>query len=540
VVWAWYYSANNSNTRSQCQAWYYGSSTTNSTATCNGACSAWYYCLAWSTSSTQNACSVWTTSPAGSASISSCVDNQAPTITNVTSSSPSCNTIRFTVNWASDNVNLASSPYSFDGWSNWQTASYKDYTNTSYTIITANNIKVKDVAWNIYIYTSSVSWTSSVCVSCTWQYVDTYTNCWDAGTNYIQCNQSNNYKIWVYNWSTSNIDWNTSLISYEWSCVWWWQIMTRHKCLCSQITSTICTNAWWYRVDATTDTIWDGFCISPRFGDWNSDSSLWNGGISWNGWWNTSSDYYNWWDASSTSIRDTWNSSSYTYWQTRTLDSEVSYNCRALWTATSDYITSDSLEWRMKWLATTWNDYTQARSIDWITWLVPHTVWTYPHAIPALYITDCIDWVKDIGTPMGWVTYNDYKTDVTVSTETADLTNVIYQNRQAYLLAWTKQSWSHLPSAFSTLWWSDAWTWPWEYEIACNAGKFWTYTAINQSSQNDQESQERIWLSAVGTTTGSRWGRNARLVGNSGCSYAQSHDYAGKRNTNISARFVVR
>jgi hypothetical protein len=51
----------------------------------------------------------------------------------------------------------------------------------------------------------------------------------------------------------------------------------------------------------------------------------------------------------------------------------------------------------MKWLATTWNNYTQAQSIDWITWITPVN-W---HAIPALFIADCIELSKR------FMNYND-------------------------------------------------------------------------------------------------------------------------------------
>jgi hypothetical protein len=79
----------------------------------------------------------------------------------------------------------------------------------------------------------------------------------------------------------------------------------------------------------------------------------------------------------------------------------------------------------------------------------------------------------------------------------------------------------------------------WEYQVACELGKFWIYSSVNQSSTNDQEAQERIWLSAIGYTTGAGRGRSARIVGNSGCG-DQSGTAAGYRNGTISARLVVR
>jgi len=47
------------------------------------------------------------------------------------------------------------------------------------------------------------------------------------------------------------------------------------------------------------------------------------------------------------------------------------------------------------------------------------------------------------------ITYAQYSTDVTISTETVLLTNITYQNRQKYLTAWTQKIGSHLPSAMS-------------------------------------------------------------------------------------------
>ena len=91
-------------------------------------------------------------------------DTTPPTITSVTASSPACATIRFTVNGAADaGSGLASSPYSFDAGSNWQTNNYKDYTPyTSYTLA-AGNVKVRDAAGNIYTHNSPVSGTAASC-----------------------------------------------------------------------------------------------------------------------------------------------------------------------------------------------------------------------------------------------------------------------------------------------------------------------------------------------------------------------------------------
>ncbi len=94
---------------------------------------------------------------------SACTDAIPPTIASVTSASPSCNTIRMTVNGATDTGGLNATPYSFDGGSTWQAANYKDYSNTSYTV-PANQIKVRDLSGNAYTYASAASGTASSCI----------------------------------------------------------------------------------------------------------------------------------------------------------------------------------------------------------------------------------------------------------------------------------------------------------------------------------------------------------------------------------------
>lgn len=116
-----------------------------------------------------------------SPSWANCTDQTPPTITSVTSSSPACNTIRYTINGATDTVWLHATPYSFDGWSTWQAWNTKDVSGTSYTIST-NLIKVKDSTWNIYSYASSVNGTSSSCaVNCSYTVYTPWTcsvSCW--------------------------------------------------------------------------------------------------------------------------------------------------------------------------------------------------------------------------------------------------------------------------------------------------------------------------------------------------------------------------
>ncbi len=89
-------------------------------------------------------------------------DTTLPTITSVTNSSPLCNTIRFTINGAADNVALHATPYSFDAGATWQAANFLDFAGITHTI-PANNIRVRDAALNVYIYPSSITGTANAC-----------------------------------------------------------------------------------------------------------------------------------------------------------------------------------------------------------------------------------------------------------------------------------------------------------------------------------------------------------------------------------------
>ncbi len=354
--------------------------------------------------------------------------------------------------------------------------------------------------------------------------------------------------------------------NYVNSTSWWEQIP-------GLITSTECSEAWWYWVESSNDmyigsTRWNWFCISPRFWDWNDDNPAYIWWISFNWWWTYATYSYKWWNA--INIDDTWNSRT-DKWQTRYLDSYVSYDCKALWEASEDYEIEDTLVWRMKWLATTWNDYTEALIIAWIVQDLTDTPlstinW---HAIPALYIADCIDWIKDLTTDMTYIhndnsideiTYEEYNNDFLTEMAYDALGDITYQNRQKYLTAWTQQSWSHLPSAFSyiengTAWWeliewsTTNWSFyqndevKWEYQIACEAWKFWEVTWDDWTNQyiwaNDNNDLETIWLSAVGGTSGIYWGWGYRTLGYDGCWYQYMVD-SGNRSNTSSARFVVR
>ena len=75
VAGAGYWSPTNDDNRYDCLAGYYGSSTTNFENTCNGQCTANYYCFARSTTPTANACPVNSSSPAGSDALNDCDGN---------------------------------------------------------------------------------------------------------------------------------------------------------------------------------------------------------------------------------------------------------------------------------------------------------------------------------------------------------------------------------------------------------------------------------------------------------------------------------
>jgi hypothetical protein len=107
----------------------------------------------------------------------------------------------------------------------------------------------------------------------------------------------------------------------------------------------------------------------------------------------------------------------------------------------------------MKRLVTNKASSSAFQNIDWISGATAGS-----NVNPALFLSDCIDGVKDLTTDMNYthsddgtdsVTYAEYNVDNTSGTAGPALTNVNYQNRQKYLTAWTQKSGSHLPSAFS-------------------------------------------------------------------------------------------
>ena len=93
------------------------------------------------------------------------LDTTSPSGATVDTSSPVCETVRFTVSNAGDGsgAGLHATPYSFDGGSNWQADNFIDRTGTSATQ-TANSIRVRDALGNITIVnTSAVTGTASSC-----------------------------------------------------------------------------------------------------------------------------------------------------------------------------------------------------------------------------------------------------------------------------------------------------------------------------------------------------------------------------------------
>ncbi|MDD3646099.1 MAG: prepilin-type N-terminal cleavage/methylation domain-containing protein [Candidatus Gracilibacteria bacterium] len=293
------------------------------------------------------------------------------------------------------------------------------------------------------------------------------------------------------------------------------------------ITSTDCTNAGWIWVNETLDNQGNGFCISPRI-ESNADIN----GIAWQ----DVGTYYSW---NNISYSTTEGYADNLYGVTAYLSN---YTCDALGTAENDYDINDgngdTIYNRMKWIASfsnANNNEIALSDIDWINITTNNTSF----AIPAIYIADCIDGTKDLTTNMTLgaetITWSDY-------TSTLDTTTT-RDNRNKYLLAWTNKIGSHLPSAYSDILYQIGdnltGTSRGEYQVACDAGLFGVYSSINQSSTNDREAQELIWLSALGATDGANWGRNARIVGSSGCGLQMSNS-TGNRLATRSARFVVR
>jgi len=355
------------------------------------------------------------------------------------------------------------------------------------------------------------------------------------------------------------------------------------------ITQKICEAANWVWIPSNYDVyIWSNqskswFCISPTVNFW--DSNDWFDWISWNWWWDYDRNRYNWWDTEIyTDMMDSWLVDSLWYgWQTRKLESPDWYTCKRLWDATKWYTNNlnidnklweDTLENRMRYLSKYKNTYDNiiSSAIDWIDFW---TIWPINgHAIPALYLADCIDWKNDLTKSMTYthkdntieeITYEEYSEDVDLlemwwEENSSNLSSSIYQNRQKYLTAWTQQSWSHLPSAFSyidneTAWWElQIWSltnWEyfqndnvkWEYQMACENNYLWIVYWDDATKQyrwwEDHLNSERIWLSAIGESDGSLWWKTARLIVPGWC-WGFQRLSTGHRGGTESARFVIR
>ena len=320
------------------------------------------------------------------------------------------------------------------------------------------------------------------------------------------------------------------------------------------ITDTDCTAAGWIWVDSANDVyIWSSqgnwFCISPRIMGLNWYSWTW---MSWNGWGNYTHIDYQWWEITS-EIEDDWTNSLiyniYNKWQTRTLDSKDWYECKSIWTSITDFDTWDSawdtLQNRMRWLANYKADWTELSDIEWVVLSSALQSWK---PIPALYISDCIDWVKDLWNDMiyhhiDWstdeVTYAEYNTNEYSDTEISALHNVTYQNRQKYLTAWTQESWSHLPSAFSYIsdWFASANDEDWDLLIWNARGEYQVACEINSTIRTQDNSFWRIKLAAIWDIDGTFWGNSVRSIHS--C-WDQDREYSGSSYWVYSARFVVR
>ncbi len=331
---------------------------------------------------------------------------------------------------------------------------------------------------------------------------------------------------------------NSSNSCYYTCKTWYWEencqtnlnVMNKNTCQ---------TLAWWWWVPANEDTQWDGFCISPRMLSL-STNSIWQW-VSWN-WYGDNT----WWDYNWFTQRSNTEWSAWQYGSTWELPA---YECTPLWNATTHFDTTDwngdTLVNRMKWMKASLVN-TQVWSINWITGTFKPT--NHP-SIPAIIVADCIDWVRDLWPwkpDLWWISWTNY------TSTTND--NTIRDNRNTYLQAWTTQTSSsransHLPSAYSSFNSSTSYTssFTWnnrgEYQVACDYFKTWAWNdtiwGTNTDFASDQSSSKWIWLSSVGGTGGSHWGRSARLVGPHGCGGQYNSD-AGPRTGTLSARFVVR
>jgi len=306
---------------------------------------------------------------------------------------------------------------------------------------------------------------------------------------------------------SSNGWWNSS---WEWESWWeeWWETTWTWEW---SLTSTDCMNAWWFWVDYKIDLIWDWYCISPRIEWWEDYHFTWN-----DLWamWLRSPSHYLWYPANANS----------TYWITYDL---WTYSCKELGTATGSYDIDDTIVWRMKWLA---NNKTNTGSFLDVDWVNVGSIPKYDFTnVPAIMLADCIDWERDLSDTniYEWVTFDEY------SNPTNDDSWRIKMNK--YLLGWTKEIWSHLPSAFADIskeWENELLTSMWEYQMACeNNSTIWWDLTTDQGNGT-------VFLSAVTFNEyGTYWGRSCRSIGNTNCwlQYSADAGVAGRK-----LRFVVR
>ena len=308
---------------------------------------------------------------------------------------------------------------------------FKALTNTSTTLQSLQqNLWITDQTqlWNVIYWSSYNTNTSISAVS------------WWGGWALPTCTNFTYSARWAC--QPNNTQTRTITVSLPSWCTWWSPEALSQSCTYvdpTQVTQAICTAANWDWIPNTSDVYiwtarWNWYCISPTV-DLNKDTewswNTWLNGISRNGWWNNSNVYLNWWNTESyASTRDTWLTSYYIYWQTKTLNSPSWYTCKALWTATKWLTLSDSnnavlsdnpdstnpsedtLENRMRYLAKYKNNHTKftASNIDWIEFSVAPL---NNHAIPALYLSDCIDWAKDLWETMTYKHSNNTTENVT-------------------------------------------------------------------------------------------------------------------------------
>ncbi|EKD25413.1 MAG: hypothetical protein ACD_80C00065G0002, partial [uncultured bacterium (gcode 4)] len=241
-----------------------------------------------------------------------CTDQTSPTITSVTTSSPACNVVRFTINGASDAIWIHTTPYSFDGGTTWQTGNTKDYTGLSQTIA-ANQIQVKDAVGNVYAYGSSINGTAVACpVDCVgswsnngtcsagcggWVIQQTYTITTPAANGGTACSSTNGATRWGSTSCNTQACPTSGAYSYgawtnctpsSWTCWAGNQSRTQScnydSCYSPQATAQACTKAC---ASCTTGAWYWGYCYfwSSSYPSGGTYSDSWWGQ---GGWWNWS------------------------------------------------------------------------------------------------------------------------------------------------------------------------------------------------------------------------------------------------------------